>query len=797
MSISPPPAAAESRWVFRFALVLFLLASLYLAWPWLSGQVTIPWDSKAHFQPQLSFLAHALHSGQSPFWTPNVFAGMPQVADPQSLIFSPPYLLLAALDPAPGFQEADAVAFAMLTLGGIGWMLYFRDRGWRAAGGLVAALAFAFGGSAAWRIQHTGQILSLSWFPLAFWALNRALDRGSFLWGALAGLFAAFMVLGRDQIAWLLVLTLTFFVIWRLFSPPEGDSRGFFSRLGRMFKPLLGGMVVGLAVAGPPLLWTIALAQQSNRAEITLEGAMRGSLHPGSLLTALVANLYDVHGPQSAFWGPPSPGWGETGLYIARNMGEIYFGALPFLALVALGFGRLWAFERPMRFFSAAILVLAVYAFGKYTPVFAALFDVPGANLFRRPADATFPLCVFAGVVGGYCVARFIDAPPDKRARNIGLALVGALYAVAVGVALAKGRLGGAWPALAFSLFCAALSLAALLAARRWRESPALGVLLIGAVLTFDLSLNNAPNQSTALPPQTYDVLRESTQNETIAFLKQKLAENAAPDRRDRVELAGIDFHWPNAGLTHGFDMDLGYNPIRLTTFVDVTRANDHVALPEQRVFSPAFPSYKSPMANLFGLRWIATGVPIEQIDPSLKPGDLPLVRQTADAYLYENANALPRVLAPGRAIAADFAAIEAGGGMPDIDYRRFVLLDQADCAARPELGCAPDVAAASGGGAEAGSAKILRYDNTLVDVEAVAPAQGGFLVLNDVWQDWQAAYVDGRRAPILRANLMFRAVRLGPGPHRVRFRFEPFRGFAQFLPKGWSLPGLRNPGQS
>ena len=180
MSISPPPAAPESRWVFRFSLVLFLLASLYLAWPWLSGQVTIPWDSKAHFQPQIAFLAHALHSGQSPFWTPNVFAGMPQIADPQSLIFSPPYLLLAALVPEPSFQQADAVAFAMMTLGGLAWMLYFRDRGWRAAGGLVAALAFAYGGSAAWRLQHTGQILSLSWFPLAFWALNRALDRECF-----------------------------------------------------------------------------------------------------------------------------------------------------------------------------------------------------------------------------------------------------------------------------------------------------------------------------------------------------------------------------------------------------------------------------------------------------------------------------------------------------------------------------------------------------------------------------------------------------------------------------------------
>ena len=787
MSTFPRPAAPESLWVFRFSLALFVLASLYLAWPWLSGQVTIPWDSKAHFQPQLSFLAHALHDGQAPFWTPNVFAGMPQIADPQSLIFSPPYLLLAALVPEPTFQQADAVAFAMLTLGGIGWMLYFRDRGWRAAGGLVAALAFAYGGSAAWRIQHTGQILSLSWFPLAFWARNRALDRASLLWGALAGLFAAFMVLGCDQVAWLFVLSLTVFTIWRLFSPPESDKNGFLQRLKRMIAPLTGGLIVGLAVAGPRLLWTIALAQQSNRAEITLDGAFRGSLHPASLLTALVANLYDIHGAQSQFWGPPSPDWGETGLYIARNMGEIYFGALPFIALLALGLPRGWVVSRPMRFFTAAAFAMAIYALGKYTPVFAALFDVPGANMFRRPADATFPLCVFAGLIGGYCVSRAFDAPPDAKRQKIGWAVVGALYLLCFAIALAKGHWLGALPALLFSAVFASLSLLLLAKAPEWREKPMLGLLAVGLLLTLDLSLNNAPNQSTGLPPQTYDILREDTRNETIGFIKAKLAENREPDRRDRVELAGVGFHWPNAGLTHGFDVSLGYNPIRLTLFVDVTHAIDHVALPEQRLFSPAFPSYKSPMANLFGLRWIVTGVPAEEIDKSLKPGDLPLVKQTADGYIYENKDALPRVILPGRAVAADFAAIIARGGMPDVDYRENVLLDRATCDAHPELHCATEAAKRG----EAGTAKILRYDNTLIDIEAQAPANGGFLVLNDIWQNWQSAYVDGVEVPILKANLMFRAVPLPPGAHRVRFRFEPIKGLMQFWPKQGRLAAV------
>ena len=38
----------------RLALALLLLAALVIGWPWLSGRVTIPWDAKAHFQPQNS-----------------------------------------------------------------------------------------------------------------------------------------------------------------------------------------------------------------------------------------------------------------------------------------------------------------------------------------------------------------------------------------------------------------------------------------------------------------------------------------------------------------------------------------------------------------------------------------------------------------------------------------------------------------------------------------------------------------------------------------------------------------------
>ena len=116
-------------------IAIFVAAFALTAWPWLSGHVTIPWDAKSQFFPQVQFLATSIAHGEWPWWTPHVFAGWPQISDPQSLLFSPLHVLLAALNPAISLRAFDAVVFAYLCLGGIGIILFFRDRGWHAGGG--------------------------------------------------------------------------------------------------------------------------------------------------------------------------------------------------------------------------------------------------------------------------------------------------------------------------------------------------------------------------------------------------------------------------------------------------------------------------------------------------------------------------------------------------------------------------------------------------------------------------------------------------------------------------------------
>ena len=131
-------------------------------------------------------------------------------------------------------------------------------------GGLIAALAFA-GASMAWRIQQIGEVLSLAYPPIALVCLDRALARASIIYGAAAGLVAAFMALGRDR------------------------SRCW---------PSIPGRLRALAHAVPVAL-TALLAEEFNRTVIDYTGAGRGSLHPALLLTAVMPDLF---GAARAAW---------------------------------------------------------------------------------------------------------------------------------------------------------------------------------------------------------------------------------------------------------------------------------------------------------------------------------------------------------------------------------------------------------------------------------------------------------------------------------------------------------------
>jgi hypothetical protein len=66
--------------------------------------------------------------------------------------------------------------------------------------------------------------------------------------------------------------------------------------------------------------------------------------------------------------------------------------------------------------------------------------------------------------------------------------------------------------------------------------------------------------------------------------------------------------------------------------------------------------------------------------------------------------------------------------------------------------------------------ARQPRPEEVLLDCDSPA---GGYAVLLDEWAPGWSAAADGRPAPIVLADGLFRAVAIGPGPHRIVFRYR------------------------
>jgi hypothetical protein len=136
----------------------------------------------------------------------------------------------------------------------------------------------------------------------------------------------------------------------------------------------------------------------------------------------------------------------------------------------------------------------------------------------------------------------------------------------------------------------------------------------------------------------------------------------------------------------------------------------------------------------------------------------------SGDVKIYENQDVLPRafVVHQAEVIADDGQAI-ARLREPAFDPAQTVIL-----AGGEPLGSEGKMEAA-----HPDQTEIVNYTPGEVIVDVTTDA-GSYLLLTDsFYPGWQAT-VDGKPAQILRADVLFRAVRLGPGTHRVEFSYRP-----------------------
>ncbi|MDQ3929029.1 MAG: YfhO family protein, partial [Chloroflexota bacterium] len=446
-----------------------------------------------------------------------------------------------------------------------------------------------------------------------------------------------------------------------------------------------------------------------------------------------------------------------------------YIGMLA-LGLGALGAVSMWRRDRLVPFFAVCTVLaflLAIRAPGfhmvKALPVLSAGHGV------RWLIVVSF----FGAVLAGYGVEALMkQSPGTRRLRDSGLWLVsGALaaFAVMLGIYLGIRDLGWdrAWnpmlshvdmarllyPAqLANNWPVIFLALGALVVLSRWKGwllAPAMPMLLIALLYadlwTFGHGYNPTTPREAIMPPTS---------------VTNYLTEHVGHDR-----MAGtINLLRPNVATLFGLRDLRGYEPIVdgsfATLYADFYHQLHTKVFDVQRKQDLELTASEQRLLNLAGVRYIAT-VRKPRVEGNARP--YKYILQENKAALYENLEAFPRAYVVfGTRVVPDLDAAIAAVRSPQFDPSRTVLLTSGG-----------EIDAPPGLDRTTAPVRWLVDEPEQVEVEATLP-QAAWLILSDNFaQGWEAS-LDGSPAPMVRANVAFRAVAVPAGTHRVTFQYRP-----------------------
>lgn len=713
--------------------------------------------------------AEALRQGRLLLWTPLLACGFPLFAEGQMGGLYPPNLFLYSLLPLDLAHNASPLLHLLLAL--VTAYAFAREVGLSRTAAAVVGYAYA------WSVPLSAlgdfvPAYTMAWLP----ALLAALERGYRSRRAEAFLVAG-AVLGLQGLVFFpqgMVLTglaASLFALVRV----AGLERPW---AWRAFLGTLGAAALGAALSAAEFLPTVELTRFSIRAGgLDPAFAAQGSLPPWGVAT---------------FWAP----------HLLAVLGSAgYVGILP-LALAAFALPR-WRRDRRVGFALLLGAVSLTLAFGRYSPLFPLVRQVPGLSFFRNAYRFTFLTRFALNLLAGLGWDRLREergAEAQGRLRRWALGIGGAAGAV-TGVALFGGwllgrlepllgdlgsryaltRLAGtpfhvqseeyfrAKVAQVLGQFRASLSpangelwaaLALALAVACWfvwrmQRADAVWAAVGMALVVGDLLGHASLGELGFVPAE--QVHREPP---VVAFLRQELAAGGRlytlVDQPVLPEQALSPYPLPeNVNLRYGLPSvgiysSLGY--VRLYELLkDVGAVNlafgvapTHEAALRERL----------PLLSVLGVQAVVAVHPLEE---PLPPG-LELAYQDGRAWVYRNRRALPRAFVVPRA-ETGLSPDEVHGRMLRSDFRplEVVLLED-----RP------------GEGATGFVAPEARLVVDEVDRVVVETRGGGWLVLADAFYPGWKALVDGEPAPLYRADSVLRAVPLGPGAHQVEFRYEP-----------------------
>lgn len=553
------------RWAW-LPVLLVVIHLLYFAPALGAGRLLAPGDGAIYYLPFFDLSPLDL-------WNDDLLSGYPVLSDIQAQTFYPLRWL------SPSFNVLVVSAYLVGSLGAFG-LAYTLTRS--RLGALMAALVFSGSGFMVAHLGHLTIIHAAAWIPVLLWAIASLRDTRH--WGAVAGgaLATCFSLLGgHPQISVIGLLLAGMFAVHEIAVAVAGKG----VRAGRrMLARVTVLFVLGLAMAAPSLLATVSSAAASVRGNWTVRDFDSYSHTLETLRIALLPNLYGAHGtgPYGAYSGP----WNSV------TELALYAGLMPWLlAIVALAG---WRRDRSHLFWAVALAVGLLLTLGTFTPLGAALFELPVVGQFR--AQARFGLvCVIAlSVLAAFGLSAVLRGGWSRRRSLValGLAVVGGAALLVVAAASAADAGGWASPRIYVPLALIVASMVCLVALLR---RPGFNTALVAlALLVVDLGsfgwFYEWRDAGPTSAPMSLDARVEAQ--------LRKMANEPGRVLPFRVQQQGVGPLRPNNNLQFGIPSVVGYGPLLSSRYAQYTGADTTGG------FGQVAPD--APLLNVLGVRWLA-----------------------------------------------------------------------------------------------------------------------------------------------------------------------------------------------
>lgn len=696
-------------------------------------------DAILQTEPDRRFAAYEVCRGRLPLWNPYNYCGVPFLANNNAAVFSP-FMLPSYVWPGP-----EVIAWTQLLkalVAGIGAYCFFRR---------VLGVGFGPAAIGAWCYPHTGYLVLwgwihhsgvVSWLPWVLLATDRTIRRPSGWGGPALALFTALTLLsGKMDTSGQVLLASGLFAVWCVFDR-YGWRRLILKPSRAAVASLLGGWVLGSALAAPVVLPTYEYLQTSLRVAARREGQVDFKASGLAALPQVVLPyLYGSHRAGSQYLASGNR---------LESAALAYAGLLATLVLAPLGWtGR---FRSINTFWCLAGFFALVPQLG--VPVIREVYGLPGLNLLQNNRFAFFTAwCLLAMAVAGldalwkreflwrvwhfgawvlvaglglWFAARVVWLPDSIATHTLPVthAWFQRMYATA---AVLCGAAAGAW---------------LLLWANRVPQR-ALGVAL-GSLAVIELIYNAhgvLPQSDPSLYYPKLDVF-ERLASAPPGRMCGARANRAAPRFCLPANLARMH----HLADIRGYD---GADPAAIVRLLEL--ANPRWKKAPHFAVTQSFQPVDSPILDMLNLRYrVFRGQPPEMAKVWMAEGDY---------WVVESATVLPRPFVPSAiAVVENQEAAIRGIGRGDFDPRAIAYVEESVDLPETQL---------------QGTARIESEMPTeiTIEVEMQTPA---LVVLADLWYPGWHATVNGAPADIVRTNGFLRGVVVPAGKGTIHLEYWP-----------------------